>query len=64
MIILSYLGIVSPDFWKDKWRQSFLILLIFCAIITPDQTGLTMTLLFVALATLYVVGLVLAKMYA
>lgn len=60
MIILSYLGIVSPDFWKKEWRFAFLFLLIFSAIITPDQTGVTMILLFVPLAALYMGGSMLA----
>jgi sec-independent protein translocase protein TatC len=60
MIVLSSLGIVSPDFWRGKWRQAFLFLLIFSAVITPDQTGVTMTLLFIALAGLYVIGSFLA----
>lgn len=59
MIILSHLGIVSPNFWRNKWRQAFLFLLIFCAIITPDQTGATMILLFIPLAILYVAGIIL-----
>ena len=61
MLVLSYLGIVSPDFWRKKWRFAFLCLLIFSAIITPDQTGVTMILLFAPLAGLYMVGSLLAK---
>lgn len=61
MIVLSYLGIVSPDFWRKKWRISFMCLLIFSAIITPDQTGVTMILLFIPLALLYLAGSLLAR---
>lgn len=61
MIVLSYLGIVSSDFWREKWRVAFLFLLIFSAIITPDQTGVTMILLFAPLAILYVAGSFLAR---
>ena len=61
MLVLSYLGIVSPDFWRKKWRFAFLYLLIFSAIITPDQTGVTMVLLFAPLAVLYMGGSVLAR---
>ncbi len=63
MIILSSLGIVKHNFWKTKWRQSFLFLLIFSAVITPDQTGFTMVLLFIPLAILYVVGIVLTAKF-
>jgi len=60
MLVLSFLRIVSPDFWRKKWRFAFLFLLIFSAIITPDQTGVTMILLFAPLAVLYSGGSVLA----
>lgn len=60
MLVLSSLGIVSPDFWRKKWRTSLLCLLIFSAIMTPDQTGVTMILLFAPLAVLYMVGSLLA----
>lgn len=56
MFVLSHLGFVSPDFWRRKWRSALLFLLIFCAIITPDQTGVTMLLLFAPLAVLYAGG--------
>jgi sec-independent protein translocase protein TatC len=59
MILLSFLGIVSPDFWKSKWRVALLFLLIFSAVITPDQTGITMVLLFIPLAALYSFGTIL-----
>ena len=61
MLVLSSLGIVSPIFWRKKWRFAFLCLLIFSAIITPDQTGVTMILLFAPLAGLYMAGSLLAR---
>lgn len=61
MIVLTSLGIARSNFWKEKWRVSFLGLMIFSAVITPDQTGVTMILLFVPLAALYMVGMVLAS---
>ena len=60
MLVLSSLGIVSPDFWRKKWRFAFLYLLFFSAIITPDQTGVTMILLFLPLTLLYLGGAALA----
>lgn len=59
MITLSFVGIVSPTFWRRKWRQAFAYIMIFCAIITPDQTGITMVLLFIPLILLYFVGIML-----
>ncbi len=56
MILLGSLGIVDPSFWKDNWRYSFLIFLIFAAVITPDGSGITMVILSIPLTLLYVVG--------
>ena len=61
MLVLSSLRIVDPDFWRKKWRFAFLCLLIFSAIITPDQTGVTMILLFAPLSVLYMGGSLLAR---
>lgn len=63
MIVLSAMGIVPPDFWKRKWQSAFLFLLIFSAIITPDQTGVTMVVLFTPLAALYMGGSVMARRF-
>lgn len=60
MFILTFLGIVRPSFWKNRWKPAFLFLLIFSAVITPDQTGITMALLFVPLMLLYAAGAILA----
>lgn len=60
MVVLSYVGIVSPEYWKSKWHYAFVFLLIFSAVITPDQTGITMFLLFVPLVVLYIAGALLA----
>jgi sec-independent protein translocase protein TatC len=59
MIFLSFLGLVSSDFWKNNWRYSILIFLIFSAIITPDGTGITMTMLALPMAGLYFLGTII-----
>jgi len=56
MAILSYLRIISPDFWKKNWRYAILFFLIVSAIITPDGTGITMIILSVPLSLLYFIG--------
>jgi len=56
MIILSFVGIIHPDFWKNNWRYSLLFFLIVSAIITPDGSGITMLFLSVPLTLLYAVG--------
>jgi len=56
MVLLSSLGFVAPDFWKNNCKYIFLGFLIFSAIITPDGTGVTMLILFFPLAGLYLLG--------
>src|SRR3989344_975090 len=56
MTVLSYLGLVSPGFWRRKWKFALFFLLIFSAVITPDGTGITMIMLFVPLSLLYGTG--------
>jgi len=56
MVLLSRLGLVDAIFWKKNCKYIFLGFLIFSAIITPDGTGVTMLLLFLPLAGLYLLG--------
>ncbi|MGI0148415.1 MAG: twin-arginine translocase subunit TatC [Thermoplasmata archaeon] len=55
---LSYLGIVSPDFWKKNWRYAAIAIFIFGAVITPDGSGVTMMLVSIPMLFLYVMGYV------
>ncbi len=56
MVLLTRLGIVGSDIWKNNWHYAILIFLILAAIITPDGTGITMILLALPLITLYGIG--------
>ena len=55
---LSYLGIVSPEFWKKNWRYATIAIFIFGAVITPDGSGVTMMLVSIPMLFLYVAGYV------
>ncbi len=63
MILLSRFGIIKPDTWKKNWRPAILISFIIAAIITPDGTGITMTLLALPMTVLYSLGCVGSKKY-
>ncbi len=63
MVLLSFLGLVAPSFWKDNWKYSLLIFLVLSAIITPDGSGITMALLSVPLILLYGLGCLISKKY-
>lgn len=56
MVLLSFFGIIKVDFWKKNWRYALLGILIFSAVITPDNSGITMFLLFLPLTGLYFLG--------
>jgi sec-independent protein translocase protein TatC len=61
MKFLSSLGLVDSDFWKKNWKYAFFIILVFSAIITPDGTGITMTMLTLPLIGLYSLGAMISK---
>ena len=58
MYALSYLGIVTPVFWKQNWRYAAIAIFIFGAVITPDGSGITMMLVSIPMLFLYVAGYV------
>ena len=53
---LSYIGVVSSDFWKKYWRFAAIAIFLFGAIITPDGSGITMMLVSIPMLVLYVIG--------
>ncbi|HYT00435.1 MAG TPA: twin-arginine translocase subunit TatC [Thermoplasmata archaeon] len=53
---LSYLGIVTADFWKKNWRIATIAIFVFGAAITPDGSGVTMMLVALPMLFLYVGG--------
>jgi sec-independent protein translocase protein TatC len=55
---LSYLGIVTPEFWKQNWRYAAIAIFIFGAVITPDGSGITMMLVAIPMLFLYAAGYV------
>ncbi|MBM3251020.1 MAG: twin-arginine translocase subunit TatC [Candidatus Nealsonbacteria bacterium] len=59
--LLSYFGLIEPDFWKNNWRYAILFFLIVSAIITPDGTGITMMILSAPLSLLYFGGMIVAN---
>jgi sec-independent protein translocase protein TatC len=61
MLGLTSLKIVDKKFWIRNWRYALIAILIFCAIITPDGTGVTMLILALPLIALYLIGCYLAK---
>lgn len=61
MIMLTRFGLVRPVFWRQNARWAIAGAVILSAVITPDGSGVTMTLLAAPLAGLYFVGLTIAN---
>lgn len=61
MIALSRIGFVPGALWFRHFRGAALSVLILSAIITPDGSGVTMTLLSVPLVGLYLSGAIVAN---
>jgi sec-independent protein translocase protein TatC len=58
---LAYLGMVSAEFWKRNWRYAVVAIFVFAALITPDGTGVTQTLVAVPMLILYFAGYLVCK---
>jgi sec-independent protein translocase protein TatC len=56
MVGLTSLGVTSAEFWKRNWRYAIAAIFIFAAIITPDGTGVTQTLVAGPMLFLYFAG--------
>lgn len=46
---------------RSSWRVIYIVLMVFCAVITPDASPITMLLLFTALVVLYELSLLFAR---
>ena len=63
-LVIFYLvvfNVVPYKKLRDSWRGVYVGLLVFCAIVTPDASPVTMALMFAALIVLYEVSLLLAR---
>jgi len=58
---LVALGVVTPEQLQKQWRWAILIILIVAAVITPDWSPVTMTLVAIPMGGLYILSILLAK---
>jgi len=56
MWVLSTVGLIRPEFWKDNWRYAVVVITIFGAMITPDGSGVTMWFVALPMIALYGAG--------
>lgn len=63
-LVIFYLVIFDVVPYKklrESWRVVYIVLLVLCAVITPDASPVTMLLLFAALIALYELSLLMAR---
>ncbi len=63
-LVIFYLVIFDVIPYKklrESWRMVYIVLMVLCAVITPDASPVTMLLLFAALIALYELSLLLAR---
>lgn len=53
---LTYLDVVSAEFWKENWRYAVVIMVIFGAAVTPDGSGITQLIVAGPMILLYYAG--------
>ncbi len=54
---LTSLGIIQPAAWKRWWRYAVIVFFIFGAVVTPDGSGVTQTLVALPMTALYFAGM-------
>jgi sec-independent protein translocase protein TatC len=63
-LVVFYLlifNIIKYKKLRKSWRVVYIVLLVFCAVVTPDSSPVTMALMFVAMAALYEISLFAAR---
>ena len=63
-VVVFYLvifDIIPYKKMRGQWRTIYVVLMVLCAMITPDASPITMLLMFAALVVLYEVSLLLAR---
>lgn len=60
--LLVALGVLTPEQLQKHWRMAVIAILLFAAIITPDWSPVTMSLVAVPMMALYTVSIVLARL--
>jgi sec-independent protein translocase protein TatC len=64
MMFTARLGIFNADSFRSKRRMAWMVLAVFCAIITPTPDALTMLFLWAPMCLLFELGIWLIKMTA
>ena len=60
LTFLAWIGIISPESLVRHWRLAVVLILIAAAVVTPGDYGITMLLIALPIAGLYVISIFLA----
>ena len=63
-LVIFYLVIFDVVPYKklrESWRVIYIVLMILCAVVTPDASPITMLLMFAAMVALYELSLLIAR---
>jgi sec-independent protein translocase protein TatC len=63
MFFLNRIGVFTSDAYLRHWRGAIMALMVFSAIITPTPDAITMMYLFVPMFSLYMLGVVMCKVF-
>ncbi len=58
---LSVFNLVPYKKFRESWRTVYVVLLVFCAMVTPDANPLTMIFMFAAIIALYEISLFVSR---
>jgi sec-independent protein translocase protein TatC len=58
---LTVFGIVPYKTFRKNWRTVYVVLLVLCAMVTPDASPVTMAFMFAALLAMYEVSLLVSR---
>lgn len=61
--VTAYFGIVPYSVWREYWRHFVFLTLLVTGIVTPDGTGITMTLLSIPLLVGYAIGMGISRSF-
>lgn len=64
VVILARIGAVRPIQLIKQWRMAIVIILVVSAVVTPDWSPVTMGLMAVPMLALYILGVILAFIFA
>jgi sec-independent protein translocase protein TatC len=64
LLFLARVGIITPEWMSTYWRHATVVIAIFAAVLTPSNDPLTMLMMAVPMAGLYILSIGLVRAFA